>query len=80
MISRTCGNPGTPYVGRPMPVVKIFHESHEDFVDTINTELGLKFNGKQTYVESERRRKVVCCFNCMSFGHVGSTCFFTLAV
>ena len=56
-----------------MPVVKIFHESHEDLVDTINTELGLKLNGKHTYVESERRRKVVCCFNCMRFGHVGST-------
>ena len=60
--------------GRPMPVVKIFHESHDNLVDTINTELGLKFNGKQTYVESERRRKVVRCFNCMRFGHIGSTC------
>ena len=60
--------------GRPMPVVKIFHESHEDLVDTINTELGLKFNGKQTYEESERRRKVVRYFNCMCFGHIGSTC------
>ena len=57
-----------------MPVVKIFHDSHEDLVDTINTELGLKFNGKQTYVESERRWKVVRCFNCMRFGHIGSTC------
>ena len=59
-----------------MPVVKIIHESHEDLVDTIKTELGLKFNGKQTYVESERRRKVVRCFNCMRFGHIGSTCIF----
>ena len=33
--------------GRPVPVVKIFHESHEDLVDTINTELGLKFNGNK---------------------------------
>ena len=35
-----------------MPVVKIFYESHEDLVDTINAELGLNFNGKHTYVES----------------------------
>ena len=56
-----------------MPVVKIDLESHEDLVDTINTELGLKFNGKHTYVESERRRKVVHCFICMRFGPVGST-------
>ena len=45
--------------GRHMPVVISFHESHEDLVDTINTELGLKFYGKLTHVESERRRKVV---------------------
>ena len=32
---------------RPMPVVKIFRESHEDLIDTINTELGLKFFGKK---------------------------------
>ena len=60
--------------GRPMPVVKIFHESHEELLITINKELGLKFNGKQTYVEAERRQKVVRCFNCMRFGHNGSTC------
>ena len=60
--------------GRPMPVVKIFHESHEELLMTINKDLGLKFNGKQTYVEAERRRKVVRCFNCMRFGHIGSTC------
>ena len=64
------------YTGRPMPVVKIFHESHEDLVDTINTELGLKFNGKQAYVESERRRKVVRLIACVLDTLALHVCYF----
>ena len=44
------------FIGGPMLVVQIFHQSHDNLVDTINTELELKFNSKHTYVESERRR------------------------
>ena len=71
---RRCYHRGT---GRPMPVVKIFHNSHEDLLASINTDFGVKFNGKKTYVEAERQRKVVRCYNCMRFGHIGSSCLFT---
>ena len=60
--------------GRPMPVVKLFFETHKELLLTVATELNSKYNGKSTYVEVERRKKVVRCFNCMRFGHISATC------
>ena len=71
---KRCFHRGT---GKPMPVVKIFHNSYEDLTYTINTDFAVKLNGKKTYVEAERQRKVVRCYNCMRFGHIGSSCLFT---
>ena len=71
---KRCFHRGTE---KPMPVVKIFHNSYEDLTYTINTDFAVKFNGKKTYVEAERQRKVVRCYNCMQFGHIGSSCLFT---
>ena len=39
---KRCFHRGT---GKPMPVVKIFHNSYEDLTYTINTDFAVKFNG-----------------------------------
>lgn len=72
---RRCFHRGS---GKPMPVVKLFHCSHEELLQTIKIDLGLKFNGRKAYVEAERKKKVVRCYNCMRFGHIGTSCLFTV--
>ena len=53
-----------------MPIARVTFETVDLLERAVTTDFGLVFNGKETFVERERPKKVVRCYNCMLYGHI----------
>ena len=60
--------------GKPMPIARVTFETVDLLQRAVTTDLSLVFNGKETFVERERPKKVVRCYNCMLYGHIQKNC------
>ena len=57
-----------------MPIARVTFESPEFLQKANSTTLSVFFNKKRTYVERERPRQIIRCYNCMKSGHIRCTC------
>lgn len=64
------------HTGKPMPIVKVIFKSCKDLVDGVELDIGLTYNRKKVYIEKQRVKQVVRCFNCMRYGHISKLCSF----
>ena len=53
-----------------MPIARVTFETVDLLQRPVTPDFGLVFNGKETFIERERPKKVVRCYNCMLFGHI----------
>lgn len=60
--------------GKPMPIAKVSFESVEVLESAVEREFSLTFNNRRLFIEREKCKKVVRCFNCMRFGHIHKNC------
>lgn len=61
---------GYSRTGRLSAILLIKCDSSVKFLQNF----GLVINGKETFVERERPKKVVRCYNCMLYGHIQKNC------
>ena len=60
--------------GKPMPIAKVRFETVELLESAVEREFSLTFNNRRLFVEREKSKKVIRCFNCMRFGHIHKNC------
>ena len=60
--------------GKPMPIARISFESVEVLESAVVREFSVTFNNRRLFIEREKCKKVVRCFNCMRFGHIHKIC------
>ena len=53
-----------------MPIAKVSFESVEVLGSAVEREFSLTINNRRLFIEREKCKKVVRCFNCMKFGHI----------
>lgn len=61
---------------KPMPVVRIEFQSAEALHLAKSIEVDYSLNGKTAYLESEHSCKIVRCYNCHRFSHIGKACVY----
>jgi hypothetical protein len=58
----------------PMPVVRIQFPTPENLQKAVQVQFDISLHGKKAFLEPQRGKRIIRCYNCHRFGHVARSC------